>query len=66
MQKAEAKWVAVSSRLLKGHLSAGLVAKGSQEGSLWLNGLVFGGIPGGPQPALMRGVSEEMRVLQVA
>ena len=43
----------------------GLMTRQSQEGSLWLNGLVLGGIPGGPQPALMRGVSEEMRVLQV-
>lgn len=46
-------------------LHAGLVEKNSQEGALWLNGLVFGGIPGGPQTALMRGVSEEMRTLQV-
>jgi len=35
-----------------------------QEGSLWLNGLVFGGVLGGPQQALMRGIFAEMQTLQ--
>jgi len=35
-----------------------------QEGSLWLNGLVFAGVLAGPQQALMRGVFAEMQTLQ--
>jgi len=42
---------------------AGLVTP-DQEGSLWLNGLVFGGVQGGPQQALMRGIFAEMQTLQ--
>ena len=42
---------------------AGLVTA-DQEGSLWLNGLVFGGVLGGPQQALMRGIFAEMQTLQ--
>lgn len=42
---------------------AGLVTP-DQEGSLWLNGLVFGGVLGGPQQALMRGIFAEMQTLQ--
>ncbi|KAL0021594.1 hypothetical protein WJX79_001497 [Trebouxia sp. C0005] len=43
--------------------SKGLVTA-DQEGSLWLNGLVFGGVLGGPQQALMRGIFAEMQTLQ--
>ena len=35
------------------------------EGSLWMNGLVYGGVLAGPQQALMRGIFSEMRTLQV-
>ena len=42
---------------------AGLVTA-DHEGSLWLNGLVFGGVLGGPQQALMRGIFAEMQTLQ--
>ena len=42
---------------------AGLVTA-EQEGSLWLNGLVFGGVLGGPQQALMRGIFAQMQTLQ--
>ncbi|DBA75355.1 TPA: hypothetical protein ACH3X1_010624 [Trebouxia sp. C0004] len=43
--------------------SKGLVTA-DQEGSLWLNGLVFGDVLGGPQQALMRGIFAEMQTLQ--
>ena len=35
-----------------------------QVGSLWLNGVVFGGVLGGPQQALMRGIFAQMQTLQ--
>ncbi|KAL3134029.1 hypothetical protein ABBQ32_008463 [Trebouxia sp. C0010 RCD-2024] len=44
-------------------LSRGLVTP-EEEGSLWLNGLMFGGVLAGPQQALMRGIYPEMQTLQ--
>ena len=45
-------------------VNAGLLTS-EEDGSLWLNGLVFGGVLAGPQQAIMRGIFSEMQTLQV-